>query len=185
MIRCSLLLVLFLLSIIISPALSSDEAPQFDLVTPLARQWELSRSLSQSMLSNVLPSGKNNKNNKNATKTEQPSDGPLPKSGKVKLTLTADNVAKFSSGEVGVWGVKKRIAFPVKGDYAKIFSAGHCLEIEVPSPDDGPILIYSLPLAVGQYQQSSLRLGPGRVAWLPGQISLKKGVGVELEARIP
>lgn len=58
-------------------------------------------------------------------------------------------------------------------------------QVEVAEPGDGPIIVYSIPLAPGQYQPQSLRLGAGVISWLPGPFSMKAkqvgGVRCDLE----
>ena len=114
----------------------------------------------------------------------------------MKLHLGKDRVARFSSGETGVWGVKARGSAAGKiasgsdseNNYDGLFDGNVCLEIEVAEPGDGPILVYSVPLAPGEYQPQSLRLGAGVISWLPGPFSMKAkqvgGVRCELEVRV-
>ncbi|GMI13018.1 hypothetical protein TrLO_g11094 [Triparma laevis f. longispina] len=137
----------------------SNPAPQFDVLTPLSRTWTLTRKFGPST---------------NQTSSHLSLDGPC------KLNLGKDRVARFSTGETGVWGVKNRgtqagkiASKKSKNSYDGSFDSGICLEIEVSSPSDGPIIVYSLPLSPGVYQPSSLRIGTGVISWLPGPFSLK------------
>ncbi|GMH96897.1 hypothetical protein TrST_g13417 [Triparma strigata] len=138
----------------------SNPAPQFDVMTPLSRTWTLTRKFGPS--------------SSNSTSSHLSLDGPC------KLDLGKDRVARFSTGETGVWGVKNRgtqagkiAQRKAKNNYDGSFDSGICLEIEVSSPSDGPIIVYSIPLSPGKYQPSSLRLGEGVISWLPGPFSLK------------
>ncbi len=101
-------------------------------------------------------------------------------SGPVKVTLSKDRVARFSTGEQGVWGVKSNTASAKlarardqKNNFDGSFNEGVCLEIEVAEPGDGPIVVYSIPMARGRFQPTSLRMGSGVISWLPSPFSLK------------
>ena len=148
---------LLLLALSLPTSLSAkgrhNPIPTFDVVPPLTRTWKLSRSFRAPM-----PSGHNANPN-----------------GDVTLSLSEDRVATFSTGEVGIWGVKQRSAGGrSESDYDNSFTSGICLEIEVSSPADGPIVLYTVPLAKGRYQPTSLRMDEGTISWLPSPFSLKR-----------
>ena len=108
--------------------------------------------------------------------------------GETTLKLLPNRVAKFGTGETGVWGVKSKPSPPGtprrsgRGNHDGSFDTGVALEIEVTEGRDGPVVVYSIPLTTGRYQPSALRLGVGSIKYLPTQLSVRGRVIGECEA---
>jgi hypothetical protein len=84
---------------------------------------------------------------------------------------TADAIRSISAAKEKNDELKKKVAMPSYQE--AYFNNGITLYIELAKPDNGPVLVYSIPVARGHYQETSIRMGKGEMNFLSSPSSVK------------